>query len=63
LLKYTDVSEERPASIIRAMSETFIVLMMEVVSTSETSVFSNKTTLHGATSQKALIFMLAAVRT
>jgi len=50
----TDISEVRTASIITAM-------IMEAVRTSETSVYS-ETTL-GATFQKALIFILAAVRT
>jgi hypothetical protein len=36
-------------------------LMMEAVSTSETSV--NFYQIHGATSQKTIIFILAAVRT
>jgi hypothetical protein len=50
--KFTDVSEELTASIIRAM--------MEAASTSE----AWKTIrLHGATSQKTVIFILAAVRT
>jgi hypothetical protein len=44
-------------------TEAFIGAMMEAVRTSETSVYSNETTLHGAISQKALIFILAAVRT
>jgi hypothetical protein len=36
--KFTDVSEALAASIIRAMEAALIALMMEVASTSETSV-------------------------
>jgi hypothetical protein len=41
------------------MMEALIALMMEAARTSETSV----TRLHGATTQKAAIFILAAVKT
>jgi hypothetical protein len=53
----TDVSEVLIASIIRAM----IALLMEAAISSETSV--KFTRLHGVTTQKTDIFMLAAVRT
>jgi large-conductance mechanosensitive channel len=53
---FTDVLEVLAASIIRGL----INLMMEAVSISETSV---STRLHGATTQKTGIFILAAVRT
>jgi hypothetical protein len=43
-LKFTDVSEVRTASIIREMNDEFINLMLEAVSTSETSVNVNVTT-------------------
>jgi hypothetical protein len=43
------------------LSKTFPRLMMEAASTSETSV--NFTRLHGVTTQKTAIFILAAVRT
>jgi hypothetical protein len=59
-LKYTDVSEMRPASTIRAINVT--ALIMETVRISETSVYLNETTLY-AMSQTALIFILAAERT
>jgi hypothetical protein len=48
----------RTASII--LPRSFIALMIEAVRTSETSVYKR---LHGAISQKALIFILSAVRT
>jgi hypothetical protein len=54
----TDVSEVLTASIIRAMMT--IVLMMEAVSTSKTSV--NFYESIGSTSQNTVIFILAAVR-
>jgi hypothetical protein len=43
------------------MTWPFIALMMEAVGTSETSVYSTR--LHGATSQKTLNFIIAAVIT
>jgi hypothetical protein len=43
------------------ISSIFIALMMEAVCTTETSVYYNETS--GAISQKALIFVLDAVRT
>jgi hypothetical protein len=42
------------------MMDMAIAVMMEPASTSETSV--NSTRLHGATTQKTAIFILAAVR-
>jgi hypothetical protein len=53
----------RIASIVRAMKafKAFIVLKMEAVRTSETSVHFN--VLHGAAFQKILNFILSAVRT
>jgi predicted permease len=54
LQKLTDVSEMLSVSIIA------IGLMMEAAISSETSVIS--TGLHGATSQKTGIFVLAVVR-
>jgi hypothetical protein len=53
------ISEVLTASIIRSL----IALMMEVVSTSETSLKFYQTSRHGATTQKTAIFMLVAVRT
>jgi hypothetical protein len=41
----------------------YIAVLMQAVRISETSVYPKKTTLHGATSQKAVIFILATVRT
>jgi hypothetical protein len=75
----TDISEVQTASIITLMmevvhtSETSVHFNMTIrryipedskLQGAETSVFSNKTTSpHGAISQMALIFILAAVRT
>jgi hypothetical protein len=53
-LKLTELSAVRTASIIWA-------IMMEAVRTSETSVYSTR--IYGATSEKAVIFIPAAVRT
>jgi hypothetical protein len=62
--KFTDVSEVLTASSIRAISKPWrgllISLMMEAVSTSETLV--NPTRLHGATSQKTVVFDIYQVR-
>jgi hypothetical protein len=55
-LKFTDISEEFAASIIRVMA-----LMMEAASTSETSVNFYQT--HGAKIQKTATFILTAMRT
>jgi hypothetical protein len=55
--KFTDLKEVLAASIIGAMSG--IVLIMEAASTSETTI--NFTRLHGATTQKTVIFIFAAV--
>jgi hypothetical protein len=49
-----------PYSLV-GVNRRFIALMVEAVRNSETSVYSNE--LHGAVSQKALIFILNAVRT
>jgi proline dehydrogenase len=57
----TDVSEVRAASIIRAMVEALIALMMESVRTSETSVDIDLRAR--STSKKTLKFILAAMRT
>jgi hypothetical protein len=43
------------------LAASIIALMVEAASTSETSVTSTR--LHGATTQKTLIFILAAMRT
>jgi hypothetical protein len=51
------------AFIIRAMMEAMIIaLIMETASTSETSVNLYQR-IHGATTQKIALFILAAVRT
>jgi hypothetical protein len=55
------VSEVYTASIIRAMMDTFIALMMEAVRTLKCRYTSKRQ--HGAISQNAVIFTLAAVRT
>jgi hypothetical protein len=60
-LKYTDVSEVRTASIIRAINPLINALIPEAVRTSETSVYFNETTR--AMSQKAVIFIHADVIT
>jgi hypothetical protein len=52
--EFTDVLDVHVAFVI-------IALMMEVAGTCEMCITSTK--LHGATSQKTAIFMLAAVRT
>jgi hypothetical protein len=57
-LLYIGVSQVCTASIIRAMSDEFTVLMMEEVSTSETSVFFYETTQRYSLSQKAVILKL-----
>jgi hypothetical protein len=55
------VSEVYTASIIRAMMDIFIALMMEAVRTLKCRYTSKRQ--HGAISQNVVIFTLGAVRT
>jgi hypothetical protein len=61
-LVITDVTEELDAFIIRVVPSLpiLLTLMMELLSSSETSVF---TRTHGVTSQKTPFFIVTAVKT